>query len=230
LRRLAPGTSTCSERACWDVGGRGDNGRIDSPSHSASPPDPQSDPRPDPPPDPLPDPPAATQDQPKGRLVRLTEWIVPADNPSGTIYGLVAIAALLAAESGRHETYLETEASALIAAGTFWLLHAYARLLGHRLTTEEHLSARSLAGALASDRALLRGAAIPLAALVLASIFGTSQATAVTVALWTAVGAIIAFELAAGIRVHASAGELALETGVGIVLGVAVLSLKIVLH
>jgi hypothetical protein len=162
--------------------------------------------------------------------VRFAEWIVPTDNPSGTIYGLVAIAALLAAESGRHETYLETELSAVIAAGTYWLLHAYARLLGHRLTTNEHLSARSLAGALARDRALLRGASVPIAALVLASIVGASQATAVTVALWTAVGAIVAFELAAGIRAHASAGELALETGVGVVLGVAVLSLKVVLH
>lgn len=162
--------------------------------------------------------------------MRCAEWIVPEDNPSGTIYGLVAIAALLAAESGRHETYLETELSAIIAAATYWLLHAYARLLGHRLTTKEHLSARSLAGALARDRALLRGASIPLAALIVASIFGVTQADAVTIALWTAVAAIVAFELAAGIRAHASAGELALETGVGIVLGIAVLSLKIVLH
>jgi hypothetical protein len=162
--------------------------------------------------------------------VRLAEWIVPAENPAGMIYGLVAIAALLAAESGRHETYLDTELSAMIAAATYWLLHAYARLLGHRLATREHLSVRALALALAHDRPLLRGAAIPLAAIAVAWVAGVSQASAVTIALWSTVASIVAFELAAGIRARATAGELALEGGVGIVLGLAVISLKIVLH
>jgi hypothetical protein len=194
--------------AVWQVRGRGDNARIDSPPQPA----------------PTPDPPRQSFG------VRFAEWIVPADNPAATIYGLVAIAALLAAESGRHETYLETELSAVIAAATYWLLHAYARLLGHRLTTKEHLSMRALGRALAHDRPLLRGAAIPLLVLIAASLFGVAQATAVTIALWSAVGAIVAFELAAGIRAHATAGELALETSVGMMLGVAVLALKIVLH
>jgi hypothetical protein len=155
---------------------------------------------------------------------------VPAKNPAGAVYGVIAIGALLAAESGRHETYPDTVGSAIIAAGIFWLAHAYASLVGHRLTTHERLTARTLSRALIRDWAIVRGAAIPLLALLLAWGAGAAQETAVTAALWCAVGSVIAFELAAGIRSRASWSELALELGVGMTMGVAIIALKVLLH
>ena len=41
---------------------------------------------------------------------------------------------------------------------------------------------------------------------------------------------LVLFELVAGLRSRASPGELALEVGVGLAMGVAILGLRIVLH
>ena len=84
------------------------------------------------------------------------------------IYGVIVVGALLAAESGRHESFLDTIGSAVIAAGLYWLAHAYASVLGRRLATHERLTAAALMRALGHDWALVRGAAIPLLAILLA--------------------------------------------------------------
>jgi hypothetical protein len=146
------------------------------------------------------------------------------------IYGIIVIGALLAAESERHETYLDTVVSTVIAAALYWLAHAYANVLGHRLASQQRLSVRALLQALARDWAIVRGATLPLLALLLAWALRAPLATGVNAALWSAVGSLIAFELFAGIRSHATARELALDVSVGAVMGVAILLLKIILH
>jgi hypothetical protein len=163
------------------------------------------------------------------RIERALERVVPA-NPGGVIYGVIVIGALLAAESGEHDSYVDTIASALIAAALYWVAHAYAGLLGRRLLERERLSAATLGRALARDVAIVRGAALPLAALALAWAAGAAQHTAVIAALWSAIASLIAFELLAGIRSGASARELAFDASVGATMGVAVLALKIVAH
>ncbi len=155
---------------------------------------------------------------------------MPSANPSGVVYGVIVIGALLAAESGRHESYLDTLLSAALAAALYWLAHAYASVLGRRLTEGERLSASALGRALAHDWSLIRGAAIPLFALVIAWLAGARQETAVTVALWSAIASLVVFELIAGLRSRASAGELVLEVGVGLAMGMGILALKIILH
>ena len=155
---------------------------------------------------------------------------MPGENPSGVVYGIIVIGALLAAESGRHETYLDTIASAAIAAALYWLAHAYAELLGRRLALHERLTARALGRALADDWAIMRGAALPLAVLAIAWAAGVAQQTGVTAALWSTIASLVAFELIAGIRSQASPRELALEGAVGAAMGIAILALKIVLH
>jgi hypothetical protein len=162
--------------------------------------------------------------------VRATNWIVPSENPSAVIYGVIVIGALLAAESGLHESYLDTVASAVVATALYWFAHAYSGLLGRRLLTRERLTAGALWHALVRDWALVRGATIPLLALLCGWAAGAAQQTAVTAALWSSVASLVAFELVAGIRSRASAGELALETGAGMVMGLAILSVKVLLH
>ena len=161
---------------------------------------------------------------------RISDWVVPAANPSGAIYGVIVIGALLAAESGRHESYLDTFLSAAIAAALYWVAHSYAGVLGRRLSTGERLTAAALLGALAHDWALIRGASIPLLALAVAALAGAAQETAVTAAVWSSIVSLAAFELIAGLRSGASRGELALEVAVGVAMGLAILALKIVLH
>lgn len=155
---------------------------------------------------------------------------MPEENPAGVIYGIIVIAALLAAESGRHETYLDTVASAAIAAALYWFAHAYAELLGRRLALQQRLTLGALAHALAHDWAIIRGATLPLVALAIGWATDAALQTAVTAALWSAIASLVAFELIAGVRSRASARELALEGCVGAAMGIAILALKIVLH
>src|ERR1700742_5212031 len=107
---------------------------------------------------------AATSAAPRGRGRLTSKRLVPAGNAAGVVYGVITIGALMAAESGRHERYLDLLASALVATLLYWLAHAYADLLGRRLATGEALTARSLGRALVHDWAIVRGAAIPLLA------------------------------------------------------------------
>jgi hypothetical protein len=161
---------------------------------------------------------------------RAADWIVPAENPAGVVYGIIAIGALMAAESGRRESYPHAVGSAIIAAGLYWLLHAYSSVLGRRLATGGRLTAGALSRALVHDWAIVRGAALPLSALLFAWATGAGRETAVSAALWSAVVSLVAFELVAAIRSRASAVELALDVSVGLMMGVAILGLKVLLH
>ncbi len=155
---------------------------------------------------------------------------MPERNPARVVYGVITVGALMAAESGHHESYADLVGSAFIATGLYWLLHAYSAVLGHRLATRERLTAATLAHGLAEESAILRGAAIPLLALLIAWATGAAQETGVTAALWSAVVSLVVLELVAGLRTKASARELVLEVGVGIAMGVAILGLRVVLH
>jgi hypothetical protein len=156
--------------------------------------------------------------------------LVPAGNAGGVVFGVITVGALMAAESGRHETYFDALASAVFATLMYWLAHAYAELLGERLETGEELTARGLAHALVRDWAIVRGASIPLLALVIAWISGASRETAVTAALRTAVVAVVVFELLAGVRARSTPRELLLKATVGVAMGLTILAVKGILR
>ncbi len=108
-------------------------------------------------------------------LRRAIDWMLPEDNPAGVIYGTIMIGAVLAAESGLHDSYLATASSAVLTVGVYWLAHTYADLLGRRLAAHEHLTMQALLRALAHDWAIVRGTSLPLLALLVAWATGTSQ-------------------------------------------------------
>ncbi|MFI4990766.1 MAG: hypothetical protein ACHQHO_07625 [Solirubrobacterales bacterium] len=161
---------------------------------------------------------------------RLSNVLVPADNPAGVVYGVITVGALMAAESGRHESYIDAFASAAIATLLYWLAHSYSDLLGDRLRTGEPLTLRVLGRALVHDWAIVRGAAIPLLALVIAWLVGANQESGVTAALRTAVVTVVVFELLAGIRAKSTPAELLLKAGVGVTMGIAILAVKGILR
>ena len=98
---------------------------------------------------------------------------MPERNPARLIYGVLAIGAVLAAESGSHEDYLDTAGSAVIAILLYWLAHAYADVLGHRLTAHVRLSIAVLGRALRDEAAILIGSVLPLLALLSAGRSGS---------------------------------------------------------
>jgi len=163
-------------------------------------------------------------------LGRAFDWFVPRENPAAMVYGVIAIGALLAAETGLHDGYREALLSALVAAVIYWLAYAYAALLGRRLTTDEQLTAKALGRPLVHDWGIIRGAAIPLGVLVAAWAAGAAKETGVTIALWCTVGTVIVLELAAGMRSTATRGGRALDLAVGVLLGLGIVLLRTVLH
>jgi hypothetical protein len=182
-----------------------------------------------------PDTPPSRDTGARGWVRRATDRVGLGKKPASLIYGVIVIGALMAAESGRHENYPDTVGAVVIALCLYWLAHAYADVLGHRLQTHERLSAKALWRMLRDESAILTGAALPLLALLLAWAVGATQATGVEAALWTSVASLLAFELLAGIRARAGRspigpGELVLEAGVGMTLGLAIIALKVVLH
>ena len=112
----------------------------------------------------------------------------------------------------------------------YWLAHSYAELLGRRLATGERLTAEGSARALAHDWAIVRGAALPLAALVIAWAVGADREAGITAALRTAVVTVIVFELLAGVRAKPTPGELLLRGAVGVTMGLAILAMKGILR
>jgi hypothetical protein len=137
------------------------------------------------------------------------------EGASGVVYGLIALGAFL---------------SAVLATLLYWLLHSYAGLLGRRLGGGSTLGPGALARAVVEERSVLRGAAIPLCALVLAWLAGASQGTAVSIALWSTVASVVGFEALAGLRAGVRGRGLLLEVAVGIAMGLAILGLRIILH
>jgi len=163
-------------------------------------------------------------------LRRAIDWMLPEENPSRVVYGLITVGTLLAAESGLHDTYAEAVGSVVLALLLYWLAHAYSELLGERLATHQRLTAPALGGALLREWAIVRGAALPLLALLVAWAAGASQETGVLVAVWTAAGSLAAFELLAGLRASSTPRELVLEGCVGATMGLAIVFLRVILH
>jgi hypothetical protein len=168
---------------------------------------------------------------PSGKRLRdrAIGWIVPEDNPAGAVYGLITIGALLAAESGLRDTYPETVGSTVIAVVLYWFAHSYADVLGLRLSRED-FSRGELWRTFTQDWSIVRGASLPLLALLFAWATGADQTAGVTAAVWVAAVGLIGFELAAGIRSRAKPFELLVEVCVGAGMGLAILALRAILH
>jgi hypothetical protein len=143
---------------------------------------------------------------------------------------VILVGALIAAESGMHDGYFDKAGSTLLALAIYWLAHSYSTVLGRRLEHRQKLTLGGLRQALEHDWGIVRGGSIPLLAILVCWALGASQTTAVNVAVWVAVATLIAFELMAGLRAKATPRELALESGVGIAMGLAILALKMLAH
>jgi hypothetical protein len=155
---------------------------------------------------------------------------VPERYPAGVVYGLITVGALLAAESGLKDTYPETVGSTAIAMTLYWFAHAYADVLGLRLAEQRRVSWAELWHTFVQDWSIVRGAGLPLLALLVAWAVGAPQTTAVTAGVWAVVASLIAFELAAGVRSKAKPIELAFDVSAGTTLGLGILVLRVLLH
>jgi hypothetical protein len=151
-------------------------------------------------------------------------------NPGGLVYGTILVATLLAAESPKRETYLKTVGAVVIALIVYWLSITYAELTGERIRDEEPFKPAAFAQAAANELPVIYGALGPLLALVVCWAAGAELSTGVSVAIWTSVAMIIATEVVLGVRAELTGKQLVVQTGMGALLGLFVVALRVLLH
>jgi hypothetical protein len=151
-------------------------------------------------------------------------------NPGAVVYGIITVGALLAAESAKRETYVDTVAAVAIALLLYWLAHAYSEFAAHRLEQKQPLTLGGLARTLVREAMSIAGAAVPLLALLIGWVAGVSLTDAVTAAVWTSGAMIVTVEVVAGVRAELSASALTVQAAVGALFGLLVIALKVILH
>ncbi|HVC70058.1 MAG TPA: hypothetical protein VNC61_07310 [Acidimicrobiales bacterium] len=166
----------------------------------------------------------------RGRASAIWRWIDPEENPSGVVYGTIAVGAVLASESTRRETFAETVVATMVILGLYWVAHTYAVVVGRRLETRETLTARRLWRTFLHEGAIVKGAAIPIAVLLVLWTCGVGLDTAVNASLWTSAGVLSAFEIVAALRGRASGAQKVVQVLVGTLLGAGILVVRLLLH
>ena len=143
---------------------------------------------------------------------------------------MLAIATVVAAESTQRETFPKLLGASAVTVVLYWIAHAYAHHWGSRLQDPQGWTFKDIGVALVQESSILGGALIPVAALASAWLAGASKETGVTVVLWCAVIEVVVLEVIIGVRGHLRAPEIAIQSVVGIGLGVGILALRILLH
>jgi len=161
---------------------------------------------------------------------KVADWIEPDDNPAGVVYGTMIVGAVLATESAKRETLLGTLGATVLVLLLYWLAHSYASTLGERLENDAPLRPSALLRTLAHEQAIVHGASIPIAALLIASAAGASLATAVLVAAWTSAGTVVLLELISALRAHLRGIEMVTQVCAGALMGLTIIALRVVLH
>lgn len=154
---------------------------------------------------------------------------IPA-NPGGLVYGTILIATLLAAEPPRRETYARTVGAVVVAMIVYWLAVSYAEFTGERVRHEEGFTLANFARSAVHELTVVYGAVGPLLAVLVCWAVGAELPTAITAAVWTSVAIIIAIEVGIGIRAELTGKQLVVQTGMGVLLGLLVVALRVLLH
>ena len=167
---------------------------------------------------------------PERRAARsVSRFLLPESNPAGTIYGTLTVGVLLAVESTVRQTAIRDIGAVLAALVTYWLAHAYASDLAHRVSTDEAEPSPGVVAELGRQWTIIRGALIPLVAFAITLLIGASTAVAVTVALITSIAMLVVFEAIAAVRGHLGFADLAKQVLACVLVCVFMLAIKFTL-
>jgi hypothetical protein len=170
----------------------------------------------------------------RSRTPRLFLLLRPIDNPSGTIYGTLVGASVLAAEGGKREGIGEIAFVVVVTLVVYWFAHGYSEMLPARAarpTSDGRPHAlRDLTRSLRTDWPIVGGPLALIGVLLLASLFGADANLAVDLALWFAVAELLLWGVLAA-RAANLQGFWILLYGLGSAsMGVVITLLKILLH
>src|SRR5580700_1331256 len=135
---------------------------------------------------------------------------------SGIIYGVLAVATVVAAEGTRRESYGALIGASALTMALYWLAHAYADHLGRRLRQPAEWSMREIVVSLVDEAAILAGALLPVLALAISWGAGATVESGVTASLWSAGVELGVLELVASLRRRLSVRDTVVETAIGV--------------
>jgi hypothetical protein len=149
---------------------------------------------------------------------------------AGLLYGTISVAALLAAESARLETYPKTVGAVGITMILYWIAHSYSEFAAERLQEHEPFTYIGLIANATRELTVLIGAAVPFSVILVCWIAGASLTVAVAAASWASAAIVIATEVVIGLRANLTGREMVRQTVVGAILGLLIVALRVLLH
>ncbi len=149
---------------------------------------------------------------------------------AGLLYGTISVAALLAAESARTETYPKTVGAVGIMMILYWIAHSYSEFAAERMQEHEPFTYAGLLSNAARELTVLIGAAVPFTVLLICWVAGASLTLAVAAASWASAAIVIATEVVIGLRAQLTGREMIRQTVVGAFLGLLIVATRVLLH
>lgn len=153
-----------------------------------------------------------------------------AHRASELLYGAVVSASVLAVASVHSDQADRVALATVGVAVIYWLTHVYVDAIGGRFLDPDHTTSWRLRNAVATNWAVLIGAAPPVLVYGLGRALGLGVSTAGWVAMWSAVALLMGAGGVAAARAGARRGALVAEVLVCGSLGVVVIALKYLLH
>ena len=143
---------------------------------------------------------------------------------------MLSIATVIAVESTRQETFPKLLAASAITILLYWLAHAYSHHWSSRLSQSAGWSLSEIGTCLAREATILAGAIVPAAVLLGAWAAGARVETGVSAVLWSAVIEIELLEVATGLRRHLRLHDLLVQSLIGVLMAIGIVSLRLLVH
>lgn len=118
----------------------------------------------------------------------------------------------------------------LLTQVVYWLAHVYAEVVGERIRTRTRPRPRAVRHLLDEEWPMVAVSFGPLAVIVLCTVSGVSAATSVNAGLWATMALLAGWALLAGYRSRLGRVEMLLYVAVSLLLGLALIAIKSLLH
>jgi len=164
---------------------------------------------------------------PLHRLARgIIWWLDPDSNPGAVVYGIITVGAVIAAESARPADPTREIVATTVVLLVYWMAHSYATVQGERFAKREPLSSKVVVSTVATEAAIVRGASLPIIAMIIAELAGASASTIGYVGMIASIGVLVFFELITGLRSQLGPWALVLQGLVGVSFGLAIVAVR----
>jgi hypothetical protein len=149
----------------------------------------------------------------------------PGRRRAAGIYGAIVTASIIAAAGGHLRT-VALAVAVVVTLAVYWVAEEYAELLGTQATRGKLLSRGHVRAELAATWPMVSASYGPVVALLLARLFGASDAAAANIGLGVAILLLVGHSWSAGRSARLRGRQLIMMTGLAAALGVVMVVLK----